>query len=390
MIDLHTHILPQRWPSWTQRTGYAGWVELAHEAGGCGCGGGSGGSDAVAEWRSGAGEGRREESARSADLSGESARGADVRAELARAKMLATTSVDGSTAPKFFREVDARLWSPAVRLEMMDRIGVAMQVLSTVPVMFASWAKAGDARDLHRLLNDHIAEVCRGHPERFAGLGVVPMQDEQMACAELERCVRDLGMRGVQIGTHVNGANLDDDRIVRVLEHAEKIGACVFVHPWDMLGGERMARYWMPWLVAMPTETTIAMMSVIFGGVLDRLPTLRMCFAHGGGSFPGTIGRITHGQRARPDLFPAGAKEPAAYLARDGEPARVWVDSLTHDARALGLLVEMFSARRVALGTDYPFPLGEDVAGELIASMGFDAMTAGMLRGGAAREFLGA
>ncbi|MFN8729651.1 MAG: amidohydrolase family protein, partial [Planctomyces sp.] len=124
--------------------------------------------------------------------------------------------------------------------------------------------------------------------------------------------------------------------------------------------------------------------------VLDRLPRLRMCFAHGGGSFPGTIGRITHGLHARPDLFPAGAKEPAAYLARDGAPARVWVDSLTHDARALGLLVEMFSARRVALGTDYPFPLGEDVAGELIASMGFDAMTAGMLRSGAAREFLGA
>jgi aminocarboxymuconate-semialdehyde decarboxylase len=349
-IDLHTHILPKTWPDWTTKSGYAGWISLAHEKPGCAC--------------------------------------------------MRRSEPDGSF--KNFREIQANCWDSAVRLSEMDRHGVTAQVLSTVPVMFSYWAKANDAYDLARLLNDHIAEIGRAAPvvsseagsvgprsslSRFPGLGTIPMQDEALACKELDRCVLELKLAGVQIGTNVNGRNLDDSSVQRILAHAEKIGAAVFVHPWDMIQHglhqtsptrergsspgvvDRLERYWMPWLVGMPTETCIAIMSVLFSGTLDRLPKLRLCFAHGGGSFPGTIGRIAHGRACRPDLFPADAKDPHEALAIDGRPAKFFVDSLVHEADALRLILKQFGANRVCLGSDYPFPLGEDRAGELVESM---------------------
>lgn len=341
MLDLHTHILPERWPSWTQRTGYAGWVELAHHQPGC-------------------------------------------------ARMLQTTSPDGATPPKVFRDVQANLWDPHARLAAMDAAGVSTQVLSTVPVMFSYWAKPQHALDLHRLLNDHLAQVCRAHPARFVALGCVPMQDPDLACRELERCVRELGHVGVQIGTHVNGVNLDDPTVRVVLGRAAQLGAAVFVHPWDMLAPERMTRHWMPWLVGMPTETTVAIMSVLFGGVLDEHPALRLGFAHGGGSFPGTLGRIAHGFECRRDLFPPAARHPREYLARGSEPARFWVDALTHDADALRAVLKLMHPRRVAIGSDYPFPLGEDRPGALVESMGdLNAADREAVLVGAGREFLG-
>jgi len=321
-VDLHTHILPERWPDWTQRSGCPGWVSL--EASGPGC-----------------------------------------------ARMVQSLPGGGK---KFFREIGCNCWDPAARIRECDATGVAMQVLSTVPVMFSYWAKAKDAYDLARLLNDHIAEVCRAHPERFAGLGTVPMQDSGLAALELERCVKTLGLRGIQIGTNVEGRDLGDAAFAPVFAAAERLGAAVFVHPWDMLAPERMSKYWSPWLVGMPTETTLAICSVLFSGMLEQFPKLRVCFAHGGGSFPGTAGRIQHGFEARPDLCAVdNAKGPIEYLARRAEgriePARFYVDSLTHDADALRSLVRMFDARRVALGSDYPFPLGEALPGAMVRGM---------------------
>jgi aminocarboxymuconate-semialdehyde decarboxylase len=298
---------------------------------------------------------------------------------------------DGSRT--VFRDINANCWDPAVRIDEMNASGVSMQVLSTVPVMFSYWAKATDAWDLSKLLNDHIAEICQQSPARFIGLGTIPMQDAELACAELTRCVKDLGMPGIQIGTNVNGLNLSDDSLSPIFAHAAALGACIFVHPWDMFGADRMKKYWAPWLVGMPAETCLALTNVLFSGLIDRHPTLRWCFAHGGGSFAGTLGRIQHGFEARPDLCAVdNPMSPLHYVAdsKSAKPARFWVDSLTHDARALRLLMDVMGASRIALGSDYPFPLGEANPGELIASLAdvpSDARDWMMWR--AAHEFLG-
>ena len=299
---------------------------------------------------------------------------------------------------RVFREITDNVWNPERRIEECDRDGVSIQVLSTVPVMFSYWAKAADALDLSRRLNDHIAEIIRDHPKRFAGLATIPMQDPDLAAVELERCVRDLGMRGAQIGTHVDAnphsgridiLNLDNASLQPVWSAAEELDAAVFVHPWDMLGKERMRKYWLPWLVGMPAETSLAICSMIFGGVFERFPNLRVGFAHGGGAFPITIGRVERAFHVRPDLVAAeNNTNPRSYLAHENKPARFYVDSLVHDAYALALLLKLFGAQRVALGSDYPFPLGETKPGQLIESMKVSAKQKAQLLSGTAREFL--
>ncbi|HEY2711492.1 MAG TPA: amidohydrolase family protein [Chthoniobacterales bacterium] len=342
-IDLHTHILPHDWPDLDAKYGYSGFVRLDHYQPCC-------------------------------------------------ARMM--------IGERVFREITDNVWEPRRRIEDCDRAGVSMQVLSTVPVMFSYWAKPADALDLSRRLNDHIAEVVRANPARFTGLGTIPMQDPNLAAGELERCVRELGLRGVEIGTHVDAnehlgridcLNLDNASLQPIWSAAEQLEAAIFVHPWDMLGRKRMPKYWLPWLVGMPAETSLAICSMIFGGVFERFPNLRVAFAHGGGAFPFTIGRIAHGFHVRPDLCASDSKiNPRHYLAREGEPARFYVDSLVHDADALRLLVKIFGAQRVALGSDYPFPLGETHPGELIESLGdFSAQEREQLLGGSTREFLG-
>jgi aminocarboxymuconate-semialdehyde decarboxylase len=230
--------------------------------------------------------------------------------------------------------------------------------------MFSYWAKPQHTLDLAQRLNDHIAGLCHELPRRFAGLGTLPMQAPELAVPELRRCIEDLGLAGVQIGSHVNQWNLDEPEVFDVFEAAAGLGAAVFVHPWDMMGKEAMPRYWLPWLVGMPAESARAICSVIFGGVLERLANLRIGFAHGGGGFPFTLGRISHGFQVRPDLCAvSNAVDPRAYLDR------LYVDSLVHDAQALRYLIDLFGAERIALGSDYPFPLGEHHPGALIESM---------------------
>ena len=265
---------------------------------------------------------------------------------------------------KFFREIEHNCWDASVRIEECKPYDVRVQVLSTIPVLFHYWAKPNDGLNTSKFLNDHIDEAVAKHPTNFIGLGTVPMQDQQLAAQELERCVKELGFAGIQIGSNINKKNLDAREFDVIWETAERLDACVFVHPWEMMGRDEMQKYWLPWLVGMPAETSRAICSLIFGGVLERYPKLRFAFAHGGGSFPFTIGRIEHGFNERPDLVAIdNTVNPRDYLGK------MFFDSLVHDANALQYLLDTVGEDFIALGTDYPFPLGELQPGKLIESM---------------------
>jgi aminocarboxymuconate-semialdehyde decarboxylase len=285
---------------------------------------------------------------------------------------------------KFFREVWDSAFDPEVRIADYARFGVGVQVVSTVPVMFSYWAKGHQALELHTHLNDDMARVCETHRRHYAGIGTVPLQAPDLAVRELERCIDELGLQGVQIGSHCNAWNLDAPELFPFFEAAADLGAAVLVHPWDMMGSESMPKYWLPWLVGMPAEQARAACALIFGGVLERLPTLRVMLAHGGGSFPYSIGRIEHGFRMRPDLVATdNARNPREYLSR------LFFDSCVHDDAALRYLLATAGTDRVMLGTDYPFPLGEQEPGSGIDALGLGDTERARLFHGTALEWLG-
>jgi len=284
---------------------------------------------------------------------------------------------------KFFREIWANTWDPQLRIDDYARFGVQVQVISTVPVLFSYWAKANQALELHRHLNDHTASICRDHPRHYAGIGTVPLQSPTLAIQEMQRCIEQLGLSGVQIGSHVENWNLDAPELFPFFEAAADLGCAILVHPWDMMGRDSMPKYWLPWLVGMPAEQSRAACCLILGGVLERLPELRVCLAHGGGSFPYTIGRIEHGFRMRPDLVATdNARSPREYFDR------LFFDSCVHDPHALRYLVDVAGADRVMLGTDYPFPLGEQEPGSGIAALQLDETAAARLYHGTALQWL--
>ncbi len=326
-IDIHTHILPKNIPRWKDKFGYGGFITLEHHKPCC-------------------------------------------------AKMLKD---DGA----FFREIDENCWSAERRMAECDSQNVQVQVLSTVPILFNYWANAADCADTSKFLNDGISEIVEACPTRFIGLGTVPLQDVNLAVKELERC-KQIGLVGVQIGSNVNRLNLGEPQFFEFFAACEELSMSVFVHPWEMFGEADIQKYWLPWLVGMPAETSRAICSLIFSGVLERCPNLRICFAHGGGSFPATIGRIEHGFSVRPDLCAVdNPLNPRNYLDK------IYYDSLVHEPRMLDYLVNLVGAERVALGTDYPFPLGEEIAGSLIDSMTYDDATKAKLFHETALDWLG-
>ncbi len=305
-IDCHSHILPERWPSLKDRFGYGGFIELHHYAPG-------------------------------------------------KARMMGD---DGT----FFRDIDQNCWDPLAILSDMDANGVDAMVLCTVPVLFSYWAKPDDTLYWSKFLNDHLAGVVKDHPRRFIGLGTLPMQDIDLAIQELRRCVTELGFPGVEIGTNINGKNLDDKSLYPFWEAAQELGAAIFVHPWEMMGADRTKKYFQQWLVGMPAETTLSVTSMIFGGVFDAFPN-----------------------HARPDLCNVNnVRDPKEYIGQ------FWVDSITHNADALRFLLALIGPDKIAYGTDYPFPLGDLEHGKFIHDMtDLSPAIKDLLFSGAVLDFLG-
>lgn len=265
---------------------------------------------------------------------------------------------------KVFRVVEENCFKEDVRIKEMDETGVTIQVLSTIPVLFNYWAKPADGSETSRFFNDHIAETVSKDQKRFIGLGTVPLQDVDLAIREMERVVKELKMPGIEIGSNINGENLSDKKFDPFYEAAERLNCALFVHPWEMMGEKQMEQYWLPWLVGMPAETSRAICSMIFGGVFQKFPRLRVAFAHGGGSFPFTIGRIKHGFDVRPDLVAVDNNvSPENYIGK------FWIDSLVHDKNAFQYLLDIIGDEKICLGSDYPFPLGEHKPGRLIEKM---------------------
>ncbi|MEY3048346.1 MAG: hypothetical protein RL365_384 [Bacteroidota bacterium] len=302
-IDMHTHILPKTMPNWTEKFGYGKFIHLESNADG---------------------------------------------------------SANMMQGGNFFRRIVENCWDESLRIKEYEQFNTQVQVVCTIPVMFSYWANPKDCAELSRFLNDHIAELVQQYPKHYIGLGTIPMQDTDEAIKELER-IKAVGLVGIQIGSNINDKNLSEDEFFPIFEACSRLGLAVMIHPWQMMGFDSMKKYWLPWLVGMPAETSRAACSMIFGGVLERLPKLRVCFSHAGGSFLPTLGRIEHGFNCRPDLVAIDNQvNPKEYVGK------FWVDSITHDIDALKYILNMQGSKRVCLGSDYPFPLGDLEIGRFI------------------------
>ncbi len=311
-IDMHTHIIPRNLPNWTKKFGYGDFIFL---------------------------EGKDNHTA------------------------------DMMQGGKYFRTIKENCWDEDVRIEEYKINNTQTQVVCTIPVMFSYWAKPSDGLEVSRFLNDHIIDLVNQYPKNYIGLGTIPMQDTDLAIQELER-IQKLGMVGIQIGSNINNENLSEDRFFPIFEACERLGMAVMIHPWQMMGFDDMQKYWLPWLVGMPAETSRAACSLIFSGTLERLPNLRICFSHAGGSFIPTIGRVEHGFNCRPDLVAVDNKvNPRDYLGK------FWVDCITHDIDMLKYILNAQGSMRVCLGSDYPFPLGDLEIGKFITDSDLSQQT---------------
>lgn len=306
-IDMHTHIIPKNMPNWTEKFGYGKFIHLEHNL---------------------------------------------------------DNSANMIQGGNFFRRIEENSWNEKQRITEYEKFNTQVQVVCTIPVLFSYWAKPKDCLELSKFLNDHIAALIQHYPKNYIGLATIPMQDSEIAIKELERA-KSIGLVGIQIGSNINDENLSEEKFFPIFEACERLGMAVLIHPWEVMGFESLKKYWLPWLVGMPAETTRAACSLIFGGVLERLPNLRICFSHAGGSFLPTIGRIEHGFNCRPDLVAIDNKvNPRSYIGK------FWVDSITHDIDALKYILKLQGSKRVCLGSDYPFPLGDLEIGKFISESG--------------------
>ena len=309
---MHTHIMPKHLPRWAEKFGYDGFIHLDHHKDG---------------W----------------------------------ARMM--------QGDKFFREINENCWNPEVRIDEYLEFKTHVQVVCTIPVLFAYFAKPEDGLEVAKFLNDDLADLVHKYPKNYIGLGTIPMQDVDLSVQELHR-IKQIGLHGIQIGSNIENKNLNEPEFFPIWEACEQLDLAVMVHPWNMMGKKYMDRYWLPWLVGMPAETSRAMCSMIFGGVFDRFPKLRVNFCHASGAFLATLGRIEHGFNCRPDLVAVdNPVSPRNYCGK------YWVDCITHDPLMLEYILKLQGSKRVTLGSDYPFPLGDLEIGKFIEQMNLDSST---------------
>ena len=235
----------------------------------------------------------------------------------------------------------------------MDETGIDLAAISSAPPTLSYWADPKDARDLVPKLNDSIAERVAAHHDRFLGLAAVPLQDIPASIYEARRAVRELGLHGFMIGSNVGGKNLNHPDYFPFFETIADLDVPLFIHPYIPPGEERMQDYYLHNLLGMVAETGLAIASVIYGGVLERLPTLKIVFAHAGGVFPYIVGRMDHGYKVRPVECTAAIPHPPSHYLR-----QIYFDCMSFNDRALRYLVDQVGAERVLLGSDYPFDMG--------------------------------
>jgi aminocarboxymuconate-semialdehyde decarboxylase len=325
-IDIHTHFFPKSWPDLSERFGTPDWPWIKHT-------------------------------------------------EPGKAVIM--------LGDREFRQIYSACWDPEIRLQEMDRDGVDLQVISATPVLFGYERPAEHALECAKIFNDAALELCQQGNGKLKSLCQVPLQDIDAACTELTRSIR-AGHIGVHIGNHVGDKNLDDPGILTFLHHCADEGAAVLVHPWDMMARHRMPNYMTPWTVAMPAETQLSIVTMILSGAFDRLPeNLRICFAHGGGSFAFLLGRLENAWKHHPVARGYSQHPPRHYVNR------FYVDSAVFDEDSLQFLVRTMGEDNVILGSDYPFPLGEQRVGTVVRKSELSSGVKAKLSYRNAAKFLG-
>ncbi|MGY0586049.1 amidohydrolase family protein [Neptunomonas phycophila] len=252
-----------------------------------------------------------------------------------------------------FCEIGATLNNINLRLKDMDKLGIDVQVISPNPGQYFYYTDPETGLAASQTINNGIADAVASNPERFVGMGTVPMQDIDLAITEMRRCASELNLRGIEISTNVNGKDLHDEVLQPFFAEAEALGILLFIHPLGFTHAHRMKEYYFNNLIGNPLESTLAVSHLIFGGVLDRYPGLKICVAHGGGYIPGYWGRMDHGWRARADCSEHCQHLPSSYLRK------LWFDTLVFDKEQLASLVRTHGSDRLCLGSDYPFDMAE-------------------------------
>ena len=256
----------------------------------------------------------------------------------------------------------ARLSDVSLRLKEMDRMGIDIQAVSPAPHQTYYWAEPGMGQELSRKINERLAEIVAQHPERFVALGTVPLQDASLAVSELTHCVKQLGMRGVEINPSVRGRDLTDEtlELEKFFAKAEELGVVVFMHPIGFTHGQRLADHYFSNIIGNPLETTVATSHLIFDGVMERHPKLKVVLPHAGGYLAHYWARMDHAYKARPDTKGQMKRKPSSYLER------FYFDTITFDHGMLAHLIARFGADHVLLGTDYPYDMGMERPVEFI------------------------